>query len=640
MKAPTYRQRLLVLFALCLAGAFGLAVRAFSLQVAERDVWAARARAQAAGWQPVYAPRGRILDADGMPLAHGSAAFDLVVRAAPWKAERHVCRHCSFVRYFKPDDPRVPCPRCRRTAWRFGDRRELAELARLLSLSPGELRRRVEAEVQEAEDDLARQLEGLEEARRARRRRMAWADLGWRPRTVLRDIPYEAARAVALHPERYPAFRVDTVQSRRYPGGRAFVHVLGRVKRDRIRAQDPEGGTRYIDVERGVRGLERAFDAELSSVTGWVRFLRHPHGGRRETETAARAVRGLDVRLTMRAADQRRAVQALHRAEGALVVLNARTGAVLALASSPVYDPDDYVRTLQAWRGREGPSPLLDRGARSSFIPGSIMKPFTGLGLLEAGVAKPDTTVHCDRLFRTREGRVLRKALKCAGRHGSVALHRALVKSCNIYFETGVDRLLPTGRFGDYYGAIRSFGFGQDTGVETTGAKGNFSFHTGTGWYEYVASAIGQGRLLVTPVQVARAYAGLATGALPEVHLVAAAGPRSTVVRRTPVDVSPAHLAAVRAALREVPVHGTAHDLGLARFDLSCKTGTAQVRAGVRDPRYNSWLAGYAPARAGRPPISFALVVLNARRGAREECGPRLVEFLDAFYAESGESAE
>jgi len=64
------------------------------------------------------------------------------------------------------------------------------------------------------------------------------------------------------------------------------------------------------------------------------------------------------------------------------------------------------------------------------------------------------------------------------------------------------------------------------------------------------------------------------------------------------------------------------------------------VRAGVRDPRYTSWLAGYAPARAGRPPISFALVVLNARRGAREECGPRLVEFLDAFYAESGESAE
>ncbi len=640
MKPPTYHQRLGVLLLLCLAGAVVILVRTFSFQVTDREFWEARARSQAAGWRPVHAPRGRILDADGKALSHGAAAFDLVVRAAPWEAERHVCRNCAFVRYFKPDGARVPCPQCRRPprTWRFADHRELAFLADKLSMPEAELRKRVELRIDGAKKKLKKELGNLVGVRRARRRRMAWADLGWRGRTVARDISYEAAREVQLHPARYPAFLVETVQSRRMPGGRAFVHLVGRVRRDRIRTQDPEGGGRYVDVERGVRGLERAFDEELSSVTGWVRFLRNPRGGGREMETAARAVGGLDVRLTLRHEDQQRALDVLGGDEGALVVLHAETGAVLAMAASPTYDPDEYVRTLETWRTRKGgPTPLVDRAASSAHIPGSIMKPFTALAALRAGVINGSTKFHCDRYFRTAGGRVIRNALKCAGVHGDVSLHEALVRSCNVYFQTGMQGLLTTRKFKIYYETGRRFGFGRSPGVETSRTRGRFEFGMDTTWYQYIATAIGQGNILVTPVQIARAYAGLATGVLPDVHVVAKAGLTRTPVRRTPLGLDAGHLEAVRSALREVPVRGTARGLGLARFQISCKTGTAQVRGGQRDPRYNSWIAGFAPARAGRPPISFAIVVLNARRHSGEECGPRLAEFLAGFYAETTE---
>jgi len=132
---------------------------------------------------------------------------------------------------------------------------------------------------------------------------------------------------------------------------------------------------------------------------------------------------------------------------------------------------------------------------------------------------------------------------------------------------------------------------------------------------------------------MARAYAALATGYLPRLHLVAQVGSRPVEVVREPVDVPPWVLAALRDALRDVPRRGTAAGHGLERWDVACKTGTAQV-AGERD--HNAWMAGFAPARLGRPAIAFAMVVLDTPLHGGAACGPRLHEFFRRFYGDDG----
>jgi len=639
-----YRQRVALLGLLGGCGALLLLVRLFTMQVVERKEWVAEAQAQAGGWRPIRGRRGRILDAAGAVLAADESGFDLTVRAAAWTGVRYACSYCGNVRYLTPDeaskraDRALRCRRCkhREPSLHRADRRDLRPLAELLEVPSAELEARVRTRVGEARRRVAKRLGTLEGKQRERARRLAWADEGWRERKLASGVSYAVAREVELHPARYPGFSISTVQTRRYLAGNSFVHLLGRVAAEKETAESPDYDRRTIFVEHGLNGLEGRFDPELRGETGWVRIVRNPRNRVREAASTHAPVAGLDLRLTIASKDQHLARQALAGVEGAFLVVDARRGAVLAMASAPDYAPEEYVSTVLAWQRRVAETgssvgtPLIDRACRAFQPPGSIMKPFTAVAAELAEVADPQTRITCEGFLRRADGTPI-PSHKCHAAHGELDLHGALVHSCNVYFETLMRRIVAASKVDRFVSCGRSFGFGAATGIEIEKRPQPDTFRIGRDWGLRLASAIGQGYVRLSAAQMVRAYAALATGALPTLHLVKRIGSRAVAPPPRPLGIDPAILRPIREALREVPIAGTARGHGLERFAISCKTGTAQTG---RRGEHHSWIAGYAPARKGRPAIAFCIVVFRTGLSTAQVCGPRLEEFLRAFYRE------
>jgi penicillin-binding protein 2 len=551
---------------------------------------------------------------------------------------------CGFRRYYEPErcNPTARrCPRCRHKdkTLRFADRREESRVAGLLGLAPADLAERLDRRADAAERAVRKALTKLSPKLARKSRDMLWADFGWRSQRIARDVPYEVAREVELHPNRNPAFRIEAVPTRRTPGGRAFVHIVGRVRQERRTVAPPEGEAEELPVTVGRSGLEARFELELCGEPGWVKLRREPRDREQEVLERYRPIPGLDIQLTIATADQELALNALHGAYGAFVVIEASTGAVLALASAPSYEPGDYGRLfgkLNEQRKRNGGRwprhhALKEAACRDFYAPGSVMKPITAVAALTAGVADPSTSVTCEHYFANRRGQPL-SVLKCNGTHGPLDLEGALVRSCNIYFQTLMRTMIEKELFPHFEATAHHFGLGRPTGLEIEPRRFVDTFGLGTTWAEWILCSIGQGQIQVSPAQMARAYAGLASGQLPELHLVARVGGRPTVVRRAPLGVPDSALETVRTALRKVPRTGTARGYGLERWRIACKTGTAERRASN-----NAWMAGFAPAQARRPAIAFAMVVLETPGHGADACGPRLAEFFRAFYAEAAE---
>ena len=639
-----FPQRLRLLSLLGLAACGFLFLRLFWLQVVEHGHWSEQAEAQRAGWRPVTAPRGVILDRRGRVLARDEAGFDLVLRAAAWEGRLWICTHCSHRRYYKQGEEGGRCPNCRdekRGVMRYADFRDLKPAARLLDMAEADLLALVERRVDQAYREMIGDLLEMSEERRERVKEDEWQDHGWRDRRLVRDVSYEVAREVELHPERNPAFRIRTVHTRRNEGGREFVHILGRVREHTLEIASPEGQKHFTDVTQGASGLEGGLDPVLRGVPGWVRLHRAPRRRSRAVLDERPPIPGLDVRLTLTVEDQRLGIDALAGAQGALAVVNADTGAVLVLVSEPGYLPENYaselaeIRRVKEILGRwPNHHAMHDAAASGYYAPGSIFKPFTALAALDSGIPL-ETHAHCDGSFYNRKGQRL-DALKCSGVHGDVDLAQATRVSCNIYFQNLMARLVEERRFDHFVQVAHRFGVGVPTGLETEAFRETLTFEEENWWYGVVASSIGQGALECSPAQMARAYAALATGRLPRLHLVAQVGSRPTAVERTPVGVSEPLLARLRDALREVPRTGTAAGFGLEQWDVACKTGTAQKGRGA-NRTHNAWMAGFAPPRHGRPRIAFAMVVLDTPLHGGEVCAPRLREFFRQFYSAEGD---
>jgi len=642
-----YRQRIHLLAALMGAVLLALVVRLFWMQVVDHRDWERKARAQVARWLPIRARRGRILDRNGAVLATDEAGFDLVVRAAAWKGHLYVCDFCGARRYQLDGDENRTCRRCRRKELAYADRRDLRPVARLLRMPERELLARILARVTEADEAVERAVAEAPPRRKRRRRASEWADHGWRDRRIARDVPYEVAREVELHPERNPAFRIRTVHTRRVPGGRDFAHVAGRVREEVRRVAAPDGSLQRVRDSAGELGLEGRFDRELRGLPGWIKVRRDPRNRGRELVERHAPVHGLDLELTLARGDQRAAVAALGGYHGAFIVIEARTGAVLAMASSPSYEPDRYrdvLLDLERRRKAEGRYPthhaLNDAVAWSFFVPGSIFKPFTAVAGLTGGVAAPSRAILCEGFFRNRSGTRIEHGFKCGHVHGEVSLEPALVSSCNIYFQTLMADLIEARKFPHFERTCRAFGFGLPTGLETERADfpDRLRFREKNWWGGAVLSAIGQGWIELSPAQVARAYAGLATGVAPRLHVVRRVGSRGVApLQGRSLGVDESLLGPIREALLDVPRHGTAKGYRLETWRIACKTGTAQRTSREGERSYNAWMAGFAPAQEGRPAIAFAMVVLDTPDYGADACGPKLAEFFTQFYGDSRE---
>ncbi|MBW2189862.1 MAG: penicillin-binding protein 2 [Deltaproteobacteria bacterium] len=462
------------------------------------------------------------------------------------------------------------------------------------------------------------------------------------------DIDREQLAALETHLAEVPALDIITVPLRDYPYATLGAHLIGYLNevnaKDMERARDP--GTYRPGDRIGRSGLEKRYEPLLKGSRGFRRVVVDARGnaleGRRpdslEVQMLRKPVPGHDIQLTI----DMRLMEAFDRAfrpypSGAVVVVDIHTGAVRALYSKPVYDPNEMSSGLSTKRYAELTGdpfrPLIDKTMYDTYFPGSTFKVITALSSLEDAVVDPMQRVEC--LGSLKIGR---QKFRCNKRHEWVDLYDAIVQSCNVYFwelagEVGIERIT---RY------ARAFGFAEQTGIGVSGeAKGFlatrewYTEHYGAFRIGYTLNtAIGQGNTRVTVLQLAMANAAIANGGtlyVPQVvqNVRAPDGSLSETFQpriKREVGVSPQHLDMMRRALVDVvqDESGTAYRArNKDGVRVAGKTGTAQVvsRKGRSEEsssawyldRSHGWFAGFAPA--DDPQVAFAVLVEHGGSG-------------------------
>ncbi|HVW35127.1 MAG TPA: penicillin-binding transpeptidase domain-containing protein, partial [Acidimicrobiia bacterium] len=486
------------------------------------------------------------------------------------------------------------------------------------------------------------------------------------PATLLDDAPDEVVLALRERAGEFPGIEVDSHPIRRYPHGSLAAHVLG------VLGGAPGPGRAG---RPGASGVEAACDSVLAGRPGEERIEVDSAGRPVRTLSGSAAVPGHDVRLTVDLGVQAAAEQALAEGMaaaragvpgaggtaapgGAVVAVDVRDGSIVALASAPTFDPAALAGRIPTavWSALHDPAahaPLTDRALQGLYAPGSTFKPVTALAGLRAGLITPATVVD-DRGTYVLAGRTLRNAQNEA--HGKVDLARALAVSSDVYFY-GLGAKLYTGPpAGSPDGPIQDvaarLGFGRPTGIDIgpeaggrlPGPSARRAAHERSPqaspdprWYlgDNVNLAIGQGSLLVTPLQLADAYASLSTGlAPPTPHVLSApCGEAAGVAARSgraPAGFDAVALRAVQTGLLGAvgAKYGTASaafaGFPLDRVPVEGKTGTAQVN-GKAD---TSLFAAAAPANA--PRYAVVAVVEEAGFGSAV-AAPIVRRVLDAL---------
>lgn len=474
------------------------------------------------------------------------------------------------------------------------------------------------------------------------------------PILVAEDAPLAAVAWLEAHRAELPGVSVRAENLRFYEGGASGAHVLGyvgEISSAELASGDHPGAIRGDIV--GKAGLEELMDPRLRGTNGYRRVVVNNVGREVSKLGSVTAVHpGINVRTSIDGDLQRALDLAFGSFKGAAIFMDPWTGEILALTSRPGYDPNLFAKrfTRSLWRTlvSDPRHPLQNRAVQSGYSPGSTIKPLVALAALSEGVVTPSTRIFCggSALFHGRRFHCHQR-----GGHGSLDLHEAIVKSCNVYFYTLADRL-GIDTIARY---ARRFGLGRPTGIpmasESAGLVPDTEWRertTGGRWYpsETISVGIGQGPLLVTPLQMAVMASALATDGRRPVPTLALSpgsdGGRSDGSRdeREGRPLDPAHLKMIRQAMWSV-VHegGTGWRARLPGYDVCGKTGTAQVvsaSAEVRDEedlppelRDHSLFMGFAPR--DHPEIAFAVIVENGGHGSRT-AAPLAREALEAYF--------
>ncbi|MFZ5804359.1 MAG: penicillin-binding protein 2 [Acidobacteriota bacterium] len=439
------------------------------------------------------------------------------------------------------------------------------------------------------------------------------------PSVIADNLTFSQVAAIAAHRAEHKELEVHPTTRRRVPLGPVVAHVvgqLGEVTPEQL-AQNPELRPGQLV---GRSGLERAYQHVLGGEQGNVVVVVDALGRQVSTLEEEKPVPGRPLTVTLDLSLQREAAKALGPQVGAVVALDSKTGAVRVLLSQPAFDPDLFAGHLEPQKWQELVAdplhPLNNRALQALYPPGSTIKPLYAAAALASGVRTPSQGVFCTGAVNIY-GHPYRCWLK--GGHGHVALEEAIEASCDTYFyylarDAGIDRLASWARL---------FGLGSPTGIELSGeASGLVPDDAwsrrvrGQPWYagETISVGIGQGPILVTPLQLAVAYSALVNGGyLVTPHLVEGQGKPPK-----PLGLPAEALAVARRGMERVVQgnRGTARRLGALPASLAGKTGTAQVmrkKEGVTwrelpwEQRHHALFVGYAPAED--PRLVVAVVV-------------------------------
>lgn len=442
------------------------------------------------------------------------------------------------------------------------------------------------------------------------------------PLVVWRELSDTELAYFAEHEEDFPGFELQDALERVYPRGHEAAHLLGYVGRGHGEAVAGDEKFHFFEPEmRGRAGLESYYDSFLLGVPGKRRVVVDACGYAIGETDEVKPRPGPDLTLTIDCRVQEAVEKELEGCSGACVVLDPRSGDVLAMASAPGFNPNDFVPVLDAELyeryAKDPAKPLLNRACGGAYAPGSTFKPITALAGLEAGI--PARATHdCNGVFSLGKMK-----LHCSARwgHGELDMRHALMKSCNPFFcnlalDAGTNRLMRT---------ARTFGLGEKTGVDygvdMAGAVPDAEWKMRTyheKWFlgDVAQMSIGQGMLLVSPLQMARVAGAIGTGYLVTPHLKS-----GLPVERKGLPFHPSYLRVVREGMYMV-VNGDGHDKGTGsrvaeimkdtEVKVAGKTGTAEIGKGATR-RKNTWFIAYAPAE--EPTVAVAMVIENGESG-------------------------
>lgn len=477
----------------------------------------------------------------------------------------------------------------------------------------------------------------------------------------------------AVHRHEFQGVELRARQTRHYPYGELAVHALGyvaAVSEDDLERIDRPGyaGTTLI----GKLGVESAYESQLHGLNGYRQILVNAQGrsvdrqGAYQPQLRAEApAPGKDLVLSIDLPTQQAAEAALGEQRGAVVAIDPANGDVLALVSHPGFDPSVFGRGLTtseyAQLTNNEDKPLLNRALRGAYPSGSTIKPVMALAGLTYHVIDPEKRQFCDGQFHLPGSSHLYREGK-GGKHGYVDLVDAVARSCDVYFyslaaQIGVERIASF---------AAQFGLGALTGIDISGEKPGLlptpewkqKVYKQI-WYpgETVNLGVGQGYLLVTPLQLAHMAAILAgRGQSFQPRVVMGVRDSAGNIERSAAIAVPGATgissdawALVVKGMVGAATYGTAAAISKdARYSIAGKTGTAQVYSVAQNAKYNAktvsdklrdhaWFIAFAPAET--PRIAVCVLVENGGFGA-SAAAPIARRVMDAYLLDDQTSAK
>lgn len=450
-----------------------------------------------------------------------------------------------------------------------------------------------------------------------------------------------------------PELVIQAEPKRLYPFGSLAAHIIGyllELSPEELKT-DQYKDKRLGDLV-GKTGVERVYESQLKGIEGQLLEI-VDNVGRRMGELARREpLPGQNIQLTLDSDLQKKAEELLQEKEGAIVVLDPKTGDVLALTSYPTFDPNKFINrfTPEEWQEivDDPEFPLENRATRGLYSPGSLFKLVMGLGGLDSHAITDRTTYFCNGAVR-----IYRQPFSCwkAQGHGAMNLYSAIEHSCNIYFyqlgkKMGIDKIA-------HY--ARVLGLGQKTRIDLPGEKEGLvpdpewkEKNRNAPWYpgETISVSIGQGPLMVTPLQIAAHTAIIAnrgTKIIP--HLVKSNGRISSLSylngqfnqeNDTGIE-SIVFEKVIEGMWLSVNGKGTGRGAQIKGYDVCGKTGSAQLISSEQakklaqqkiEVKTHSWFTGFAPRN---DPKIVVTVIVEYGGGGGETAAPLARNLFDLF---------
>ncbi len=640
MKSRYKSSRSIIAVILVLAVAFGFVAELFKIQIRDKEIYASQNNTDQTYVIPIEAARGEIVDRNGNSLVTNRRGNSIILNAIYFpSSEDNEARNTityNLIQLFEENGEEyvnnLPLKLDKGgNAYFDGEEQDITTMksADMLNLQPY-------ATAQNCYDAVIEKygIEGYDKATSLKIANIRYELTKMlfsyeNPVTIADEVSDETVAKIKEDKSTYLGADVQAVAYREYTDSTIAPHILGTVRKINAEEYEEKKNDGYnITDQIGESGIEQAMESELKGTPGELTVTIDKEGNITEKVTK-KPVQGSTIVLTIDRDLQVLAQDELaevcnsvdsYSSAGAVVVEDCNNGEVLAAASYPTYDLNDYYEKYDEL-SKDSRNPLWSRFALGTYAPGSTFKPVTACATMEAGVINSDTVYTCEGVKKFY-GQTFQCLNKTA--HGQENVKTALRDSCNMFFyncalDVGIDKI-------DEYAA--AFGLGSKTGVEIAEASGTLSSpenreKAGGIWRigDTMTTAIGMSDNLFTPLQLANYCSTLANGGTRyQMHFVKSIISASTgdvaeteaVVEDT-VELSENTLDNVYSGMRLVATQsGPSSIFNSIDTDVACKTGTSEVMVnGVK--RNNGFLITYAPYK--NPEIAVSSVVELAGSG-------------------------